>query len=438
MFRRIRGAAVTLVIVKTEPRLVRVVLIVATIACLVAAWFFIKWNFANAVASRLDPNRPESKIVADWLTQVATGDPQTHFAAAVLYEKTFDTDDLIRSLLEYETAAALSPYHYVMWLNLGKARSLSGDTEGSLSAFRRALELAPNYSIVQWVYGNSLIRQGQTDKGFALIAKAAASNPEYARTAVLTALEMYEGDVATARRALGESEVTHSALASVLAGQKRYAESVDAWSNLANEDKRGNHKTLGDSLTTQLVTAKKILLAARVVADMQDNDANKPSAGAIVNGGFENGVKLRNAGVFEWQIADGIQPQIGLGEGQAHGGKYSLWMIFNTSESTAFRSVSQTVPVVPGGIYEFEVFYRSDLKTAATFRWEVADASAGTTLSATAPLAPAADWTSLRGKFTAPAGSDGVVVRLAREGCGGPLCPVNGKLSFDDISIRRL
>ena len=288
-----------LIIVKIEPRLARVVLIVAAIACVGAAWFFIKWNFANAVASRLDPDRPESKIVADWLTQVAKGDPQTHFAAAVLYEKTFDADDLTRSLLEYETAAALSPYHYVMWLNLGKARSLNGDTEGAQAAFRRALELAPNYSIVQWVYGNSLIRQGQTDEGFALIAKAAASNPEYARTAVLTALEMYEGNLAAARRALGESEVTNSALSSVLAGQHRYAEAVDAWSNLASGAKGGKYKTLGDALATQLVAANKFLLAARVVADMQDNDAYKPLAGAISNGGFENEVKLRNAGVFE-------------------------------------------------------------------------------------------------------------------------------------------
>ena len=87
--------------------------------CVVTAWFFIKWNFANAVASRLDTKRAEFKPVADWLVQMAPNDPQTHFAAARIYEKTFDHDDLTKSLSEYEMAVALSPYNYVTWIELG-------------------------------------------------------------------------------------------------------------------------------------------------------------------------------------------------------------------------------------------------------------------------------------------------------------------------------
>ena len=167
-------------IVKTKPWLARLCLIAASALCVTAAWFFIKWNFANVVASNIDPKRPESILVADWLTQIAPADPQTHFTAASLFEKTFDPDDLTRSLSEYEMAAALSPHNYLMWLNLGKARSLNGDTEGAEAAHARALELAPNYSSVQWVYGNMMLRQGKRDEGFALLAKAAVLNPDLA------------------------------------------------------------------------------------------------------------------------------------------------------------------------------------------------------------------------------------------------------------------
>ena len=428
----------SLKILKFEPKLARLLLIVAALLCVSATWFSIKWNFANAVSSRIDTKLPESKIVADWLTEVAPSDPQTHFTAALLLEKTFDTDDLTRALKEYELTAALSPYNYVMWLNLGKARSQNGDADGAEMAYRRALELAPNYSAVQWVYGNSLLRQGETEEGFALIAKSAASSPDYSRTAVATALEIFDGDPIQVRRVLGDNDVTNAALVTALAGGQRFDEALEAWSKIGAEDELDKFNKLGETLAGQVAEAKKYQMAARIAADIRATVAEKPVVGQVANGGFENGVKLRNAGLFEWRIAEGGEPQIGLSEGQKRSGKYSLFMLFNSFETAGFRAVSQTVAVVPGAEYEFEVFYRSDLKTSATLKWEIADAATTAPIASTPPMAPAGDWTSLKVKFTVPPGGDGVVIRLAREGCTGLTCPMTGKVAFDDFSMRRL
>jgi hypothetical protein len=84
------------------------------------------------------------------------------------------------------------------------------------------------------------------------------------------------------------------------------------------------------------------------------------------------------------------------------------------------------------------VFYRSDLKTPASLKWEVADAGSTQAIAGTPYIVPTTDWTSLKARFTVPARTDGIIIRLAREGCAGPSCPMNGKLSFDDISLRRL
>lgn len=424
-------------LIKFEPKLARVILIAAAILCIAATWFFIRWNFAGAVASRLDPRLPESKLVIDWLIDVGPSDPQTHYAAASIYEKTFDPGDLTRSRSEYELATALSPYNYVMWINLGRSRSLNGDTAGAETAYERALTLAPNYAAVQWAYGNFLVRQDRTDEGFALVAKAAAANPDYSRTAVITALQIFDGDLGEIRRALGDNDITNAALAIALAGQNRFDESYDAWSKLASEKKTGEFKKLGETLAGQMAAAKKFQIAARVTADLQTNEADKPLIGQIVNGGFENGIKLRGAGIFEWQIAEGGEPQIGLSDTQKRSGKYGLFILFNSFESAAFRTVSQTVAVVPGAGYEFEGFYRSDLKTTATLKWEIADAATNATIASTPPMSLAGDWTTLKVKFTVPAGGDGVVIRLAREGCNGPACRITGKLSVDDFSITR-
>ena len=66
-----------------------------------------------------------------------------------------------------------------------------------------------------------------------------------------------------------------------------------------------------------------------------------------MNGGFENTVKLINAGLFEWKIADGTEPQIGLIETQKRSGKGSLSMLFNSYKAVRFRSVSQMIAVLP-------------------------------------------------------------------------------------------
>lgn len=425
-------------IIKFERRLARVILISAALICVAAAWFFIRWNFANAIASTLDPARGESRIIADWLTQLAPSDPQTHMAAGHLFERTFDAGDLERSLAAYETAVAMSPHHYVMWLNLGKARSVNGDIDGAIAAYEQAMELAPNYSSVQWVYGNALIRQGNTSAGFALVAKAAAKRPDYAAAAAVTALQIFDGNLDLARQALGDTNITNAALATTLAGQTRFDEAFEAWSRLPQEDKADSFRRAGEILRALMVTAKKYVFAAQINADLETDEGKRSVIGQISNGGFENGVKLNDAKLFEWQIADGPHPQIGLGEGQSHSGRHNLLMIFNTFDTAAFRAVSQTVAVAPGAEYEFELFYRSDLKTPATLKWDIADAGTGIALATTPAMAPAGAWTRLNVRFRVPADSDGVVVRLVRDGCAGPACPMNGRLSFDDLLLRRL
>lgn len=425
-------------IIRFDRGLTNLYLVAVAIVCVAGAWYFAKWNFANMVASAIDIERPEARLVADPLIQMSPDDPQTHSAAARIFEKTFDANDLTRSLGEYGIATGLSPNNYLFWLDLGKARDGSGDQSGAEVALHRALDLAPNYAAVQWAYGNSLIRHGKTDEGFALVAKAATSGREYSSPAVAMALQIFDGDTAQVRRVLGDTPETNAGLASVLAAQTRYDDAAEAWVKLAADDKRSKYKQMGDKLAEQLAAAKKFNLAARVTADLVAEGGQKPLLGEINNGGFENGVKLRSAGIFEWQIAEGATPQIGLSEGEKHAGRFSLSMSFNTIEPAAFRPVTQTVAVVPGAAYEFEAFYRSDLKTMAAFKWEIGDGATGVAIASTAAITPAADWTPLKVKFTVPAGSDGVVIRFVREGCAGGTCAAGGKLSFDDLSIKRL
>ncbi len=425
----------SLVLLRTEPRLAKAIFVVLTAASVLLLWFSVRWHFANAVASKLDEKRPESKLVIDWLIGLGPTDPQTHYSAAAIFEKTFDPNDLQRSLLEYETAAALSPHNYRMWVNLGRARNLNGDVAGTEAAFMTALELAPNYSQVQWAYGNFLIREGRTEEGFRLASMAAEANVDLAQNAVALALQLFDGDISRVRTTLGDGPALNAAMVTSLAAQERFADAVDSWKRLPIE-RRDAFGQLGEKLFEQLLAKNQYRLAAQVLSDL-DPEA-KPEVGVVSNSSFENGVKLRGARTFEWQIADGTEPQIALSESQKRTGKFGLLLVFNSFEASQFRTFSQTIAVVPDTEYEFEGFYRSDLKTAAVMKLEIAEASTGNVITATNPLALAGDWARVSVRFKVPGATDGITIRLVRENCTGSACRIAGRLSFDDLTIHRI
>ena len=89
------------------------VLAAASLLCTVAVFFVAKWSFAHSAATRAD-----NIDIAALAAGLGPGDPQTHYALAVLSEKAFAAEELQRAVAEFEKAASLSPYNYLLWLDL--------------------------------------------------------------------------------------------------------------------------------------------------------------------------------------------------------------------------------------------------------------------------------------------------------------------------------
>lgn len=417
--------------VKIESLLHRAALIAAAVLCVTGAYFFAKWGLANTASMRTD-----LKEIAEFTTELAPADPQTHYAAAVLLEKSFLPEDFEKSLAEYEKATALAPHNYLFWLALGKARERSGDAEGAEKALRKALELAPNYAQVQWALGNTLLRRGKTDEAFAEIRKAVAGDAKFTDPAVSTAWQIFGGDTGRIKQVIGDSERIRVALAVFLAKQKRFDEAFEIWNALPAAEKQNDFKTSGEELYNLFVAAKKFRGAQQIFVHIGGAETEKIAVGKITNRGFEEDVAMQNAPLFDWNIADAAEPQIGLSDAQKHGGSRSLMLIFNSADGKAFRQITQTVAVEANRAYEFSVFYKADLKAFGTLRWEIADASDGKVLAATENVAAATDWTNLKAKFTTPETAEAVVIRLARAGCTSAVCPITGKIWFDDFDLN--
>lgn len=402
------------------------------LACAVGAWYSAKWGLANSAAYRAGDAE-----VAQYLAEMAPADPQTHYASAVLLEKSFDPTDIEKALGHLELAVALSPNNYLLWLDLGRARERSGDPDGAERALRRSLELAPNYSRVQWALGNALLRQGRTEEAFAEIRKAVIGDPAYAPPAAGAAWQFFDGDIPAIRAAMNDSVRFDAALAELLFREKRFDEALQIWNSIPIDARRAELKEIAVGIASRLLEAKRFRDALRVRAEIGGNGSDAPQIGAVTNGGFESAVKPESAGPFDWNIAPGLQPQIALNRDQRHGGNYSLYVVFDSRDGKDFRSVSQTIAVEPGTDHEVELFYRSDLKTSAQFRWEIADGSDGKQIAVSEPMLARTDWSPLRLSFRMPATSDGIILRLIRDACG-QICPVSGSLWIDDVSIRQV
>ena len=418
--------------VKLNTAVGRAALFAAALLCVSAVYFPVKWFLAGTLAANTD-----YIDAAEYAARLAPGDPQIHYRLAALRDRSFVAEDLPKALAEYEKAVSLSPDDFRYWFDLGRARERSGDSAGAEKALRKALELAPNYSRIHWTLGNLLLRQGNTEEAFVEIRRAVENDPSYANPAVNIVWQFFDGDISLISRKIGDSDQIKFALVSFLAKQKRYDEALEIWNKLPDADKKTVYLTNGQELLQTLIIAKRFRDALAVQLQIGTPEAEKFEIGKISNPGFENNITPSGALPFSWNIADGVQPQIGFDDQQKHGGNRSLVVVFDSPAGKDFRGIGQIIAVESGKHYNFEYFARAELKSPATVKWEIADAADGRILAATAAVPEKFDWAALTAEFTTAATTQAVVIRFARVPCPTSLCSILGKVWFDDFNLRK-
>lgn len=409
---------------------VRVLLGASIVLFVGAAVIAGEWAIGGALATR-----SQEREVTELGTYFAPSDPHSRFAHAGVLERTFDMTAIAASLAEYEAAVALSPHDYRLWLGLGRARERDGDRPGAELAYRRAAELAPHYSRVHWALGNLLVRDGRIDEGFAHIRISAANDLNFAAPAVRAAWQAFDGDVARVTAMLGDGENTKVELAKSLAEQKRFDEASTVWNSIPLDSRR----------TAFVEQAKTLARTAflngrfRLALDISNEYAEAPARIATVtNGGFEDPIKPKSAGLFDWKHIDGAYPQMGPTNGQKAAGEASLLIRFGDPTNLDYRQLSQTIAVEPARRYSLSLAHRSEIKSPALFRWEVIAGENGASLASTEPLTDTKDWAVSTIEFQVPGDTDGITIRLVRENCAAPICTVAGTLWFDEFILRPL
>ena len=409
----------------------KILLLFVGLVALIFLVFAVKIFLGNSISTRV-----QNKAVAEFAVGMAPNDPQSHFALAVMLGKSFLPADQPKSVSEYEISASLAPNDYRVWLALGKARERVGDIEGAETALRRVMQLAPNYSQARWAFGNLLLRQGKTEEAFKEIRRAVDSDPKFAGPAANTAWQIFDGNIEKVKQTIGDSPPVKSSLAIFLAKQKRFEEAFNIWNALPKERLHTDLKKDGESLATAFLSAKKYKKALQIQKAMAEDGQLVFDFGKLSNGGFETNVKPDKSDIFEWNIAKGLQPQISIANNEKRGGARSLVLTFNATKKTEFRQVTQTIALDGGKSYQFEGFYKANLDTGSTVKWEVVNTVDNKVLASTNDVEKNVDWTRVTVEFDLPEDSEGVIVRLVRSKCPSTVCPIKGRLWFDDIAIK--
>ncbi len=394
--------------------------------------FSIKWFFGNSISSqaqRLD--------VAQYGESLAPHDPQSHYILGLIYEKSFLPEDQPKSLEEFELAIAESPFDFRLWLSLGRARERNGDVDGAFVALNRARQLAPGNAQVLWAYGNVLLRQGKRQEAFVQMRLAVAADPKYASAAANTAWQIFGGDLSLVRKTIGNSPSVNAALAVFLAGNKQYDEAFAIWKTLPDDQVRGDLRENSESLQNSLMKANLFVAALTIQSKLENPDEQVFKVGEVANGGFEESVKTDGAAIFEWQIAQGSQPRISVDNSVKHSGAHSLVFSFSSTKQDEFRSVKQTVALQGGSSHSLDFFYKSELSSDSTLKIEVVDATGASGVLGSSPrLDKQTDWQKVSINFELPTNSQGVEIRFIRDGCTSAVCPLKGKIWFDDFKMN--
>ncbi len=133
-------------------------------------------NLATALAHQGD-HAGALDVVGE---EIANADPTMRLqrVRAFLAQQALNFDVAIGA---YEAVVRAAPEDWESWNNLGNARRLSGDVDGSLAALKRAAELNPVSAPVRLNYATGLAAGGQADEALGELRRMADDFPQDAK-----------------------------------------------------------------------------------------------------------------------------------------------------------------------------------------------------------------------------------------------------------------
>lgn len=415
----------------------RAVLVGVALAAIIFGWFSIRWQIGNLIGSMTPPNGPNARAIAEAAYDLSPNDPITNWFRASVLRGRFTEESTAQAVAGFEETVRKGPYDYRAWIELARALEQAGEFDRAERSFRRAVELAPNYSYPHWHLANFLLRQNRTGEALNEFRSAAESNSEYGDQVFSVIWDSYDKDPAKLEELVGQNPRFRAGLAKFYAARELAPESLRVWNTLTPEEKQDNQpiaKVIAQALYERRFYRSAVAFVHQTALEP---DAKTET---IQNGGFESPIPDDAASVyFGWKVAKREKVEIRSDQVKKREGGRSLKISFSGFSSMNLKNLSQVVAVEPGARYRLSVWVRTeDLKSAGPPLLEIVNIADDkiVTTSGTLPTGTN-DWSEVKIDFTVPATSEGVFVRLDRAYCGDA-CPIVGSVWLDDFRLERV
>lgn len=393
------------------------------------------WSAGRAGLSRLlsKYGSTSSQLVAtDKAVLLASSDAEAHYARATVLANLGRFKDALQS---YREAVALRPRDYVLWMEMGQVYDQMGDAESALIACKEAARLAPYYARPRWLVGNLLLRAGHLDEAFTELRRAAASDPSLFNSMVDLAWNSFRGDARLVEQAVEpQTAVERLALARFLIAHQEINEAVQLFHRVGTIT-----ETDRQVFVQELLAAKRFNEAYEVWLGGH-HELKEASIPGIINGGFENDIRLEDYG-FGWQLKlDEPNTTISPDLDNPHEGKRSLRIDFKGDLNPSTLIVSQLLLVKPQTHYRLSFAARTqDVVTGGLPILKVLEADdQHQTLAQTKPLPQGTSrWEIYNVEFATTARTVAVTLALQRQSCGTQPCPIFGHLWLDDFAVQQ-
>ena len=415
----------------------RILLVSAILFAVSLAWFGVRWQMGDLLATLTPPTDPNAAPIAALAQKLAPANPLTAWLRASAVEDASDGSSVL-SLERFEQTVRLAPFDYRWRVDLARELEQDGQTEPAEAEFKRAVELAPSYAYPRWHLGNFYLRQKRTDEAFFQLKKAAENNRDYREQVYSLAWEYFDKDPAQLEKLAGDLPEPRASLAYFFAAHGRAADSLRNWNVLSDRDQAANYP-IGKSIALGLYEQRHFAQALEF--SKQNGNDSTANAGAVTNAGFELPMaEITETAWFNWQIArNDPKIEIVADSKVKHLGDHSLRVTFKGFAKPVLSNITQTVVIQPDARYRLRFFVRTEnLKSAGGPLVEIANANDDKLITQSKAFPTGtSDWQEMIVEFTAPGNCNGIQIRTVRSYCGDA-CPITGTFWYDDFQIDRL
>jgi hypothetical protein len=426
-----------LIVLDSKSTQARLILVAAILGAIVFAWFSVRWQLGNMLASLTQPNQQNAEEVAQLARRLAPGDALPMWLIATREKENFSPESLEKSVGLFEEVVRLSPNDFRYWIELGRAYEQAEEPEKAEMALKRAVELAPTYTFPHWQFGNFYLRQNRSEEAFAELRKTTERSVVYREQVFSLAWDYFDKDPQKVEALAADTPDVRSTLALFYAARGSADNALRIWNTLTDEQKP-NYIDTAKRIARGLFEKQRF----RESLEFSRQTGIDPEAQfeTVTNGGFEKFIGPPDDTLFGWRIyrtdakIDALPDATVKSEGTR-----SLRVTFKGYSKVDLHNVVQSIAVQPGARYRLSFMLRTDnLRSGGPPVLQIISGKENKGIAASEPFeAGSADWKLMTVDFTVPEDFDSVLIRTGRVSCGDE-CPISGTIWYDDFRLIKL